>query len=98
LNDLKTACIGKTDEELVTIQVDKDVLMEVYRAFSEYPEGLYSAINQEMNVLLLPQVAAGMSAGNEDWVEIASQLEVARLNRTVLLQAFIANAKVKLGL
>lgn len=98
LNDIKQGCQGKADEDFVTLSVSGSTLMEIYKAFSRYPEGLYSAINEEMTALLAPQIADGVQAGDQVWIGVAGEVQTMRADNNNLLIATMGIAKQKLGL
>lgn len=63
LNRMKDALIDNTDlNALFTIDVSYNDLISVFTIAAALPEGLSSSINTEMNLLIMPQIQAGVVA------------------------------------
>jgi hypothetical protein len=97
-NSLKTALTGYTDETaLVTIECSADNIIDVYSVLTVMREGLMNATNQEMRADLEPQVGAGVQAGDEDWIKIATFISNLDANYAAELEAKKQRGKVFLG-
>lgn len=63
LSRMKDALIDNTDlDALFTIDVSYNDLISVFTIAAALPEGLSSGINTEMNLLIMPQIQAGVIA------------------------------------
>ena len=63
LSRMKDALLDNTDlNALFTIDVSYNDLISVFTIAASLPEGLSSSINTEMNLLIMPQIQAGVIA------------------------------------
>jgi len=63
LSRMKDALVDNTDlNALFTIDVSYNDLISVFTIAAALPEGLSSSINTEMNLLIMPQIQAGVIA------------------------------------
>ena len=63
LSRMKDALVDNTDlNALFTIDVSYNDLIYVFTIAASLPEGLSSSINTEMNLLIMPQIQAGVIA------------------------------------
>ena len=63
LSRMKDALVDNTDlNALFTIDVSYNDLISVFTIAASLPEGLSSSINTEMNLLIMPQIQAGVIA------------------------------------
>ena len=63
LSRMKDALLDNTDlNALFTIDVSYNDLISVFTIAAALPEGLSSSINTEMNLLIMPQIQAGVIA------------------------------------
>jgi len=97
LGKIKTACKGKADTTTVTVEISSTDFIDVYKQLSLKSEGLYTGVNQEMFEQLVPQVEAGVQAGDLEWIEIATVVSQIREDNLALIAGLISNAKSKLN-
>jgi len=63
LGRMKDALVDNTDlDALYFVDVDYNDLISVFTIAAALPEGLSSSINTEMNLLIMPQIQAGVIA------------------------------------
>lgn len=96
LEKIKIACSGATDEDLVTVETDVNTITTVFQILSQKPEGSYNNPNSEMLDLLLPQIAAGVGAGDEQWISLSENITEVRNSNFAVITASIANGKSRL--
>lgn len=96
LEKIKTACNGVADDDLVTVETDVNTFTTVFQILSQKPEGSYNNPNTEMYDLLTPQVAAGVGAGDPDWMQLAQNITDIRNNNFAVITASIASGKSRL--
>lgn len=96
LEKIKTACTGVQDEDLVNVTVDVSYMVEVFNILTSKPEGQFNIINTEMINLLLPQISAGVTANNQEWIKLATQIQKIRENNWNVVTSMIASGKSKL--
>lgn len=93
LNRIKDATVGKTNEELVTVETSVDDLVFVFRLLSEKKEGEANMINTEMMGIITPQIQAGAGAGNAEWISAFQQISAVREANWAVTDAAIETGK-----
>jgi len=71
-------CGGFGDDDLVTVNTSVYDLVKIFTNIASKPEGQANRINTEMMGILTPQIEAGVTAGNEEWIEAAQQIQTIR--------------------
>jgi extradiol dioxygenase family protein len=97
LEKIKLACANKLDTELTSIEVDTDFFIRMFTILGGESEAQFSKPNKEMDDLLVPQIEAGVIAGNEDWITLATQVQAIRVSNRNNVLAYIEHAKQKLN-
>jgi hypothetical protein len=97
LNVIKNACAGFLDDDLVSILISPSRVFDVYKNLTFRPEGQFNRVNNEMFDLLVPQMQAGVASGNQQWIDLYSQIEGLRTANLSVVDIMIVNAKAKLG-
>lgn len=98
LEKVKTACSGKTEDDLTTVEIDVPSFIDVFVVLTQKPEGAFNMINTEMMDLLTPQIQAGVNSGDPEWIDLATQVQQIRENNWSIPVSMIASGKSKLGL
>ena len=96
LEKIKVGCTGAGDNDLVTIETDVNTVTTVFQTLSQRPEGSYNQINGEMLDLLTPQIAAGVNAGDPDWIQLGENITQIRDNNFTVITTSIQNGKNRL--
>jgi hypothetical protein len=96
LEKIKVGCTGAGDNDLVTIETDVNTVTTVFQTLSQRPEGSYNQINGEMLDLLTPQIAAGVNAGDPDWIQLGENITQIRDNNFAVITTSIQNGKNRL--
>ncbi len=96
LEKIKTACLGVADDDLVSVESDVNTITTVFQILSQKPEGSYNQINSEMIDLLIPQINAGVGAGDPDWIQLGDNVTEIRTNNLAVITASISNGKSRL--
>lgn len=96
LEKIKTACNGVSDDDLVTVESDSNTIVSVFQTLSQRPEGSYNQINGEMLDLLLPQIQAGVTAGDPEWIFLGQTISEIRANNLAIITTSIQNGKNRL--
>jgi hypothetical protein len=86
-------CSGVADDDLVTVSSSVADLVKIFTNIASKPEGQANRINTEMMNLITPQIQAGVTAQNEEWIAAAAQIEVIRQNNWNITDAAIAAGK-----
>lgn len=97
LEKIKAACANKLDTELTSIEIDVEFFVRMFNILGSESEAQFSKPNKEMDDLLLPQIEAGIIAGNEDWITLAAQVQSIRVSNRDNVLAYIEHAKQKLN-
>ena len=96
LEKIKTACLGVADDDLVSVESDVNTITMVFQILSQKPEGSFNDVNTEMLDLLFPQIAAGVGAGDPEWIQLSNNVTEIRTNNLAVITASIANGKSRL--
>jgi hypothetical protein len=96
LSSIKTACEGSADDDLVTLDIAAGDVIKVYNILTYKPEGQFNRINTEMFDMLAPQIQAGMTAGDEEWIYLGTSLEATRQSNLGVADSLVASGKSKL--
>jgi hypothetical protein len=96
LEKIKNACDGVGDDDLVTVESDVNTITTVFQILSQKPEGSYNEINDEMFTLLTPQINAGITAGDAEWIELGQNVSNIRTTNFAVITTSISNGKSRL--
>lgn len=96
LEKIKTACLGAADDDLVSVESDVNTITTVFQILSQKPEGSFNDVNTEMLDLLVPQITAGVNAGDPEWIQLGNNVTEIRTNNLAVIAASIANGKSRL--
>lgn len=96
LEKIKAACAGLPDEELVTVNFPGSTVFQVYSILTYRPEGQFNRINTEMYDLLVPQIQAGVQSGDQEWIDLGTQLQQVRDVNLQVVDQMIISGKSKL--
>lgn len=96
LEKIKIACTGAGDDDLVTIETDVNTIITVFQTLSQRPEGSYNQINGEMLDLLVPQINAGVNAGDPQWLSLSEGVTEIRTNNFAVITNSIQTGKNRL--
>jgi len=96
LEKIKVACNGAGDDDLVTVESDVNTITGVFQALSQRPEGSYNQINGEMLDLLTPQITAGVTAGDPEWIQLGENVTEVRNNNFEVITKSIQSGKARL--
>lgn len=96
LAKIKEACNGVGDDDLVTVDSDVVTISTVFQTLSQKPEGSYNMVNTEMLQLLEPQIQAGVTAGSEEWIQLAENITQIRASNLEVISNAIQNGKNRL--
>ena len=69
------------DDYLQTIQVDRATLNQILISVNNKPQGVAREINPEMFMAILPQVQALATGGNQEAIDILTDMQALYLNR-----------------
>ena len=81
---------------LQTIQVDRATLNKILISVNNKPQGVAREINPEMFMAILPQVQALAVGGNQEAIEILSDMQAATAANDTLKNAKIINGKTQI--
>ena len=96
LEKIKASCQGLQDDDVATVEIDVTTFLNVFNILTQKPEGSYNNVNTEMMDMLIPQIQAGVTDGNEEWISLGLQItEIRTANLQVVLNA-ITSGKNKL--
>ena len=84
------------DDFLQTIQVDRATLNQILISVNNKPQGVAREINPEMFMAILPQVQALAVGGNQEAIEILSDMKAATAANDTLKNAKIINGKTQI--
>lgn len=93
LSNIKTACSGVADDDLVTINASLNEIIGVFSRLAQRPEGSYNQVNSEMLDLLTPQVTAGVLAEDPEWIALNDSISSIRTQNLAIIGVAINNAK-----
>jgi hypothetical protein len=96
LEKIKTGCLGVADDDLVSVESDVNTITTVFQILSQKPEGSFNDVNTEMLDLLFPQIAAGVGAGDPEWIQLSNNVTEIRTNNLAVISASIENGKSRL--
>jgi hypothetical protein len=96
LEKIKTACLNVADDDLVSVESDVNTVTQVFQILSQKPEGSFNDVNTEMLDLLFPQLAAGVGAGDPEWIQLSNNVTEIRTNNLAVVTDSIANGKARL--
>lgn len=96
LEKIKAACAGLPDDELVVVNFPGSTVFQVYSILTYRPEGQFNRINTEMYDLLVPQIQAGVQAGDQEWIDLGTQLQQVRDINLQVVDQMIISGKSKL--
>ena len=81
---------------LQTIQVDRATLNKILISVNNKPQGVAREINPEMFMAILPQVQALATGGNQEAIDILSDMQDATAANYTLKNAKIINGKTQI--
>ena len=84
------------DDFLQTIQVDKTTLNQILVSVNNKPQGVAREINPEMFLAILPQVQALAVSGNQEAIDILTDMQAATVTNDALKNAKIINGKTQI--
>jgi hypothetical protein len=96
LHKIQNACSGVGDDDMVTVESDVNTITTVFQILSQKPEGSFNMINTEMLDLLVPQITAGVSAGNDEWIQLNVNINEIRSNNLSIIESSISSGKSRL--
>ena len=93
---IRVACQNAADDDLVIVQADPQVFITVFKFLAQKAEGSYNNVNTEMMDLLIPQITAGVTTNDPEWISLNDQITATRAANLEVVNNDIANAKNKL--
>lgn len=84
------------DDFLQTIQVDMATLNQILVSVNNKPQGVAREINPEMFMSILPQVQALAVGGNQEAIDILTDMQAATAANDALKNAKIVNGKTQI--
>lgn len=84
------------DDCLQTIQVDRATLKQILVSVNNKPQGVAREINPEMFIAILPQVQALAADGNQEAMDILTDMQAATSSNDALKNAKIQNGKIQI--
>jgi len=84
------------DDFLQTIQVDRATLNQILVSVNNKPQGVAREINPEMFLAILPQVQALVVGGNQEAIDILTDMQAATVTNDALKNAKIQNGKTQI--
>lgn len=84
------------DDFLQTIQVDRATLNQILVSVNNKPQGVAREINPEMFMAILPQVQALATGGNQEAIDILTDMQAATVTNDALKNAKIVNGKTQI--
>ena len=84
------------DDFLQTIQVDRATLNKISISVNNKPQGVAREINPEMFMAILTQVQALATGGNQEAIDILSDMQAATAANYTLKNAKIINGKTQI--
>lgn len=84
------------DDFLQTIQVDMATLNQILVSVNNKPQGVAREINPEMFLTILPQVQALAGGGNQEAIDILTDMKAATATNDTLKNAKIINGKTQI--
>ena len=90
--------VAENDEDdfLQTIQVDRAALNQILVSVNNKPQGVAREINPEMFLSILPQVQALAVGGNQEAIDILTDMQAATVTNDALKNAKILNGKTQI--
>ena len=90
--------VSENDEEdyLQKIQVDRTTLNQILISVNNKPQGVAREINPEMFMAILPQVQLLATGGNQEAIEILSDMQAATAANDTLKNSKIINGKTQI--
>lgn len=90
--------VSENDEDdfLQTIQVDRVTLNQILVSVNNKPQGAAREINPEMFIAILPQVQALAVGGNQEAIDILTDMQAATAANDALKMAKIQNGKTQI--
>lgn len=93
LNNIKAATAQKLITEEATIQATVEQVTQIFTMLSQKKEGEVNMINTEMLELLTPQIMQNVQQGNEEWLQLYTQINSIRQTNWAITDAAIENGK-----
>lgn len=84
------------DEYLQTIEVDRSTLNQILVSVNNKPQGIAREINPEMFLSILPQVQALAAGGNQEAIDILTDMQSATASNDALKSAKILSGKTQI--
>ena len=84
------------DDYLQTIQVDRATLNQILVSVNNKPQGVAREINPEMFMAILPQVQALATGGNQEAIDILTDMQAATAANDALKNSKIINGKTQI--
>jgi hypothetical protein len=90
--------VAENDEDdfLQTIQVDRTTLNQILFSVNNKSQGVAREINPEMFLAILPQVQALAAGGNQEAIDILTDMQAATATNDTLKNATIQNGKTQI--
>jgi len=90
--------VSENDEDdfLQTIQVDRETLTQILVSVNNKPQGVAREINPEMFMAILPQVQTLAVGGNQEAIDILTDMQAATAANDALKNAKIQNGKTQI--
>jgi hypothetical protein len=96
IKSIGDACQGAADDDLITLLIAPETVFYVYEILTFKPEGQFNRINSEMFDLLMPQIQAGVTGGNVQWIWLGTNIQSMRDINLAVADNMIADGKSKL--
>jgi len=84
------------DDYLQTIEVDRSTLNQILVSVNNKRQGVAREINPEMFMAILPQVQALAVGGNQEAIDILTDMQAATSTNDALKIGMIANGKTQI--
>lgn len=90
--------VSENDEDdfLQPIQVDRATLSKILVSVNNKPQGVAREINPEMVMAILPQVQVLATGGNQEAIDILTDMQAATATNDALKNAKIINGKTQI--
>ena len=86
-------CSGAADDDLVSVNTSVADLVKIFTNIASKPEGQANRINTEMMQILTPQIQAGVTAQDQEWMSAAEQIQAIRESNWAITDSAILAGK-----
>lgn len=94
LNEIKSKVPNEAlDTDDIEVQAKVSELTFLYPILTNLSEGLAADINKEMDLMLRPQIEAGVLSENPEWIEVATFITTEKTRKADALQSYINDGK-----